>query len=254
MLGNIGDFDPAKDAVPRAELEELDRYMLHRLAEMIEQVAKSYEVYEFHKVYQTVHNFCAVDLSALYLDILKDRLYASAQDAPGRRSAQTVLFEVTSALARLLAPVLAHTAEEVWQELPEKSQFESVHLAPFPEAKREWFDAELAGRWSTLLEVRDKVLLKLEEARQSGVIGKPLESKVKLAVEKKLYSELVRYESILPAIFIVSQVELVEADQEDIQVGPPSGSKCARCWLVLESVGQNTEHPSLCDRCIEAVG
>jgi isoleucyl-tRNA synthetase len=254
MLGNITEFDPTKDAVPYAELEELDRFMLHRLAELTDQVTKAYEVYEFHKVYQAVHNFCAVDLSALYLDILKDRLYASAQAARVRRSAQTVLYELTSALARLLAPILAHTSEEVWQELPEKQQIESVHLARFPEAKSEWRDAALASRWQTLLGVRDRVLLKIEEARQGGVIGKPLESKVKLVVTHNLYNELARYEKILPAVFIVSQVELSQGDQEEIYIEAPRGSKCARCWLILESVGSNSEHPSLCDRCVEAIG
>ena len=159
-----------------SDLLEIDKYALHRLNEIIEQVTASYDAYEFHKVYQTVHNYCAVDLSSLYLDILKDRLYASANDSVQRRSAQTALYEILSALTRMLAPVISHTAEEVWQLIPGADKAESVILAEFPEVHPAWTDNELAGRWSRIFEVRDKVLMALEEARQAGRIGKPLES------------------------------------------------------------------------------
>lgn len=254
MLGNLHDFDPAADTVAYRELEELDRYALHRTGELLEQVTQSYDSYEFHKVYHAVHNFCAVDLSSLYLDILKDRLYASAPGSLPRRSAQTALYGIVSTLTRALAPILVHTAEEVWQHLRREDGPESVHLAQFPEVHPEWIDRELAGKWATLLEVRDRVLLKLEEARQSGRIGKPLESRVRLVMNRELYAKLLPYESVLPSIFIVSQVELAEGECEQIDVEPPRGEKCARCWLVLKSVGEHAEHPSLCDRCAEAIG
>jgi isoleucyl-tRNA synthetase len=253
MLGNLSDFDPERHTVPYPEMEELDRYALYRLEQLVESATRSFEGYEFHKVYHAVHNFCAVDLSALYLDILKDRLYASASDSRLRRSAQTALHDIVSTLSRLMAPILVHTMEEVWRELPDGNKAQSVHLAPFPEARPERLDEQLAARWQTILEVRDRVLLKLEEARQAGVIGKPLESSVALTVEKDLYEALKPYEQALPNVFIVSQVELAEGTEERIEVRPPAGAKCERCWLVLESVGSHPEHPTLCDRCKEAI-
>ncbi|MCE5324648.1 isoleucine--tRNA ligase [bacterium] len=254
MLGNTSDFDPAKDKVDYADMLEIDRYMLHRTAELIAQVSDFYEANEFHKVYHAVHNFCAVDLSSLYLDILKDRLYASAQSSHERRSAQTALYEILSALTRLLAPIISHTAEEAWQEMP-GDKAESVLFSEFPKAHPEWVDEGLASRWVKILEVRDKVLLTLEEARQSGKIGKPLESRVKLNAPDDLYAFLSDYVSDLPSIFIVSQVDLVKENGEEltVEVQPPIGKKCERCWLVLESVGSHSDHPGLCDRCYEAI-
>ncbi|MGC8861366.1 MAG: isoleucine--tRNA ligase [Armatimonadota bacterium] len=253
ILGNISDFDPAAHSLRHEDLEELDRFALHRLQELVRQATRAYESYEFHKVYHLVHEYCAVDLSSFYLDVLKDRLYASAADSRARRSAQTALYDILSTLVRLVAPILVHTAEEVWQEMPRADREESVHLTCFPEVRAELVDELLAGRWSKILEVRDRVLLALERARQTGIIGKPLESRVELAVPKELYDFLKPYENILPAVFIVSQVELSEAETERIEVRPPLGRKCDRCWLVLESVGTHPEHPTLCERCFQAV-
>ena len=254
ILGNVSDFDPASDAVDYAEMEELDKFALHRLNELVGQIERAYDSYEFHKVYHAVYNYCTGDLSSFYLDVLKDRLYTSRADSRERRSAQTALYEIAHALARMLAPILAHTAEEVWQYLPGGKE-ESVHLASFPEARRDRMDDELAGRWTRLLEVRDKVQLALEEARQSGRIGKPMESLVILRAPGKLYGFLKDCADMLPCVFIVSQVELIESDAEELSVEalPPKGEKCDRCWLVLESVGNSTEHPTLCDRCVSAI-
>ena len=254
ILGNISDFDPARDSVAYADLLEIDKYALHRLNEIVGQAAASYDAYEFHKVYHAVHNYCAVDLSSLYLDILKDRLYASANDSPRRRCAQTALYEILSALTRILAPVISHTAEEVWQLMPGTDKAESVILAEFPEVHPAWTDNELAGRWSRIFEVRDKVLMALEEARQAGRIGKPLESRVRLSAPAELYEFLKPYACLLPSVFIVSQVQLEKGgDEIDVEVQPPAGEKCERCWLVLESVGSHAEHPTLCDRCFGAI-
>ena len=191
------------------------------------------------------HNYCAVDLSSLYLDILKDRLYASAQDSRERRSAQTALYEILSALVRMLAPIIAHTAEEAWQQMPGEEKPVSVFLAPFPEARSEWVDSELAQKWTKILEVRDSVMLALEEARQSGAIRKPLESRVKLSVPGELYRFLSPYSKVLPSVFIVSQVELATSDDDDlhVEIEQPLGDKCDRCWLVLESVGSHPRTP-----------
>lgn len=255
MLGNLSDFDPAVDSVDYAEMLEIDRFALSRLSELIDRVRQAYESYEFHKVYHLAHNYCAVDLSSFYLDILKDRLYASARDCTDRRSAQTALCHIASALARVLAPVLVHTTEEVWQLMPGAAAERSVHLSEFPRANEQWNDPELSATWRRIVEVRDLVLLALEEARQSGKIGKPLESRVVLSVPRSLYEFLKPYESTLAQVFIVSQVELVEtqAPEPQVEVQPPAGAKCDRCWLVLESVGSHPEHPRLCDRCFDAV-
>lgn len=259
ILGNISDFDPDADAVPYAEMCELDRFALHRLQEVLTEITAAYESYEFHKVYYGVHCYCSVDLSSFYLDILKDRLYASARQSAERRSAQTALYEILSALVRVTAPILVHTAEEAWQAMPRGSRHaadESVHLAAFPEVRQEWLDADLAQRWARILEVRDRVLAALEEARQSGRIGKPLESKVTIAAPDELYTLLEPYASTLPAVMIVSQVALERSASNEIEVrvDPPEGEKCARCWLVLQSVGRNSDHPQLCERCVTAIG
>ena len=273
ILGNVSDFDPARDAVPYAELEELDRFALHRLHELVGGVTKAYESYEFHRVYYAAHCYCSVDLSSFYLDILKDRLYASAQGSKQRRSAQTALYRILSALVRIVAPILVHTAEEVWQAMPGRlrssgtscpgrtktegaGREESVHLAAFPTVDDDLLDAELAARWARILEVRDRVLAALEQSRQSGKIGKPLESRVTVSADDDLLTLLKQYETVLPAVFIVSQVELGESDVGGliVTVEPPVGKKCARCWLVLESVGRHADHPELCDRCRQVVG
>ncbi|NLN75482.1 MAG: isoleucine--tRNA ligase [Armatimonadetes bacterium] len=253
ILGNLSDFDPDNDAVDYADMPEIDKFALHRLAEFTAEVTKAYEVYEFHKVYHAVHNYCAVDLSGFYLDVLKDRLYASAADSDERRCAQSALYHILSVLTRVVAPVLVHTSEEAWLAMPGESKAESVHLAPFAEADSRWIDSELAGRWGRILEVRDRVLAALEEARQSGAIGKPLESRIIVSAEDELLAFLKGYEGILPSVFIVSQVELRQADELAVEVQAPAGAKCARCWLVLESVGTNEEHPELCSRCAEAI-
>ncbi len=254
ILGNISDFDPAADRVAYSEMEELDRYALLRTAQLLEQVTDAYESYELHRVYHCVYNFCSVDLSSLYLDILKDRLYASAKSSKPRRSAQTALYEIASVLTRVLAPVIIHTAEEVWQLLPGEKTI-SVQLAAFPELNPAWKDDNLAGRWARLLQVRDRVLLALEEARQSGKIGKPLESRVELTASGELYGFLKLYEAVLPSVFIVSQVELREGPGcvPEVKVEPPAGEKCDRCWLVLESVGNHSDQPTICDRCYAAI-
>jgi len=253
ILGNLCDFDPSRDSVPYAEMEEMDRFALHRLADLIDQITGAYESYEFHKVYHAAHAYCAVDLSSLYLDILKDRLYASTAGSQERRSAQTALYEILSALTRMLAPVVAHTSEEVWQKMPGSGKAESVHLAEFPVAGSEWADPALAEKWARLLELREKVYLAIEEARQNGVIGKPLESRVRLTVPPDMAGFLKPYESILPAFLITSQVEISAGEEFGVEVTSPLGSKCERCWLVLESVGTQSEHPTLCTRCAEAV-
>ena len=268
LLGNLSDFDPARDALPYARLDEVDRWALGRLARLIARVRKGYEEYQFHTVFHSLHNFCAVDLSALYLDILKDRLYTSAAADPGRRAAQTACYEILQVLTRLMAPILTFTAEEVWGYLPGVGKAESVHLVLFPEARAEWPNEPLERDWERLLEVRQEVARALESARRQGAIGSSLEARVLiLEAPEDLGPLLKRKEPLLRVLFIVSQVELfgphsprplASYEGEElpgllIEVERARGTKCERCWVWSPRVGEDPEHPALCERCAPVV-
>ncbi|MBI3910840.1 MAG: isoleucine--tRNA ligase [Armatimonadetes bacterium] len=258
LLGNLYDFDPATDAVSDAELPELDRWALHRLALLLERGNVAYETFEFHRLYHAVHTFCAVDLSAFYLDVIKDRLYTSVPDSRARRSAQTVLWRITDHLARLLAPILVFTCEEVWSRFePGPGQrWESIHLAPMPDAHTQWRDDALGERWDTLLSVRDAVNRVLEEAKAAGIVERPLAAVVTLTAPLDLYERLAPYADELATLFIVSQALLRQGpagSELTVEATPAGGRRCDRCWLTLPSVGARSEHPALCERCAEAV-
>jgi isoleucyl-tRNA synthetase len=260
LLNNLYDFDPTTDAIPLEQMEELDRWALSRLAQVVAACHSAYEQYAFHRVYQTVIHFCTVDLSAFYLDVLKDRLYASGKTWPARRSAQTALHQLASTLARVLAPILPHTMEEVWDHLKMEAKPESVHLADYPQAG--CVDEELLKTYTQLLEVREAVLAGLEAAKQSGRITNPLESLVRLRADATYYPTLAARKGSLASLFIVSQVVLEEMEDGEesagtkglqVEVEPAPGKKCARCWLVLPDVGIHADHPLLCTRCVQAV-
>jgi len=264
LMSNLYDFDPAADRVPYDRLPELDRWALVRLGELITRVKTAYDDFEFHAVFHALNNFCSVDLSATYLDILKDRLYTFRKDSPLRRSSQTVMLDALVALAKLMAPILSFTAEEIWRTMPEvlrKSLIaSSVHLTAFPESDPRWTDAGLAGRWEQLLGVRIAVLGELEKQRREKVIGASLEARVELGAGPDMYRLLKEYEHDLPSLLIVSQVAL-----ERVADLPPrpgflvrrvvraEGRKCERCWNYRPAVGQFQDHPTLCDRCVEAI-
>jgi isoleucyl-tRNA synthetase len=266
LLGNLGDFDPARDRQSYARLDEVDRWVLDRLARLIDRVRRAYDGYEFHTVFHSVHNFCAVDLSALYLDIIKDRLYTSLPDDPRRRAAQTVCYDIFSALTRLLAPILTFTCEEAWRHMS-GTHGESVHLERFPEAPREWLDDRLKQDWDRLLEVRREVAKALETARAGKLIGSGLEASVRIANAPEDLPALLRAKGeLLPTAFIVSRVELersasgasVTYESQDIPglvigVDRARGEKCERCWTRSEHVGESREHPTLCERCVPIV-
>ena len=254
LLANLYDFDPSSDRVAYAEMLEIDRWALHRLQMLVRDVTQAYEGYEFHKVYHSVHDFCAADLSAFYLDVLKDRLYTSAPKSLQRRSAQTALWEILSAMVRIMAPILSYTAEEVWRYMPADGREVSVQLAEFPRVNADYVDQELSARWEKLLDVRDEVYRHMEEARTTGVIAKPLEALVALEAASPLYELLLAYQDQLASIFIVSQVRLEKGEAPlQVSVQPAEGKRCARCWLVLPTVGRHAVHPSLCARCAEVV-
>ncbi|HTL61661.1 MAG TPA: isoleucine--tRNA ligase [Nitrospira sp.] len=259
LLSNLYDFDPARHRVPYAQLAELDRWALMRLEDLKGRVRRAYDDFEFHAIYHALNNFCSVDMSAVYLDILKDRLYTFPTDAPARRSSQTALYEIILAMTKLMAPILSFTAEEIWQSLCR--QFgaslkpESIHLAEFPEAETVWQDARLAENWDRLLELRTTVQAALEEQRRNKVIGSSLEAVVEVWADSDTYAFLRPYEHDLAALFIVSGVLLKAAPQTELRVivSKATAKKCERCWNYREAVGADATHPTLCDRCVEAV-
>ncbi len=262
LLGNLNNFNPDGDQVDTSQLLELDRWALSRLARLTQRVRQAYERYEFHTLYHAVHNFCSIDLSAFYLDILKDRLYASAPSSIEYRSARTTLYRIVDTLTRLIAPVLSFTADEIWQRLPGERPV-SVHLASFPEVVTADLDDALEATYERLLKVRNEVSRQLEKARTEKLIGQSLEAKVVLQAPTEYHEVLSRYLPLLPAYFIVSQVELtedaagaVESTQVPglkVNVAAAEGSKCERCWNYATSVGDRAEHPSLCSRCVAAL-
>ncbi len=273
LLGALADFDPDRDRVSYASMDELDRWALLRLGELIARVRKAYDEYQFHVVFHSAHNFCAVDLSALYLDIIKDRLYVSAPGDPGRRAAQTVCFEMLTALARLLAPILTFTADEVWAHIPGSGKPESVHLVLFPDERGEWLDERLATDWERLLEVRAEVSRALEVARQQGRIGKGVDAVVYVpSVPEEEWLPLLeaKGEVLLTTLFNVSGVRLrrrapagagIGYESQDIpgltiEATPAQAlgwKKCERCWTWSPRVGEDAAHPTLCERCVPIV-
>jgi isoleucyl-tRNA synthetase len=266
MLGNLSDFAPSRDRQSYAQLEEVDRWILDRLARLIARVTRAYEDYQFHTVFHAVHNFCAVDLSAQYLDVIKDRLYTSAAADPRRRAAQTVCYDVFTALARLMAPILTFTAEEAWRHAP-GTLAESVHLERFPEAAREWLDDSLKQQWDRLLEVRREVAKALETARAQKLIGSGLEARVRIvSAPEDVPGLLAAKRDLLATLFIVSRVDLeaggarasVVYESQDIPglvigIDRAPGDKCERCWTRTEEVGRDAGHPGLCARCVRVV-
>jgi isoleucyl-tRNA synthetase len=249
-LGNLHEFDPARDAVPEAEMEEIDRWALAELDQVLAEVARAYEAYEFHNVYRALYNFSTVTLSARYFDIIKDRLYTFAPRNKARRSAQTALLRIADALARTLAPILVFTADEIWENLPGRRE-PSVHIAEFPAAGEQSNDGLLA-RWNRLFEVRDDVLRALEEARVAKQIGSSLEAKVTLTAFRETLELLRKYEKDLRYVFIVSQVEIVEGS-ESIKIFRAEGDKCERCWNYSTRVGESERYPTVCERCVAAL-
>ncbi len=264
LLGNLFDFDPAQDAIAWADLPELDRYALHRLAEVSQAVTKAYDGYQFFRFYQEVQQFCTVDLSNFYLDIAKDRLYISAPKSHRRRSCQTVLHQCLEFLVRAIAPVLCHNAEDIWQYLPYPKSHDSVFAAGWFEAPPQWHQPELAVKWQALQRVRDDVNKALELARNDRAIGAPLEAKVVLTCsDPTLKEHLVSLGDRLHYLFITSQAVVAEVlpdsphrvmgEPVQVAVLPAEGNKCVRCWHYSPKVGNNPEHPHLCERCTAAI-
>src|SRR5579871_2065156 len=260
LLGNIHDFSPTADAVHFSQMEPLDQYILARTAELATKFRTAYDEFEFHRAYHALNEFINTDLSALYLDVLKDRLYTFAPNHPARRSAQTALWRIAEAVTRLIAPILSFTADEVWQLLPQLPTRESsVHLALFPAITDliPGATTHLIADWEQLLHVRDTVLVSLEAARQNKLIGKALDAKVRIEANELVHSLLKKYEPSLKELFNVSQVELIHIDHGDNQVHVTTttadGLKCERCWNYTTDVGQDPRFPTVCLRCADAL-
>jgi isoleucyl-tRNA synthetase len=246
-LGNLADFDPEKDSVPVTEMLEIDRWILARGEDLVRRCRVWYDEHAFHKVYRAIYDFATTELSSLYFDVLKDRLYTAATNSKARRSGQTALYRIHYALTRLAAPLLAFTTEEVWSHTKKPGGApDSVHLAllPEPEELASGLSQENLARWERLREVRDAVLKALEEARQAKFIGAPLEARVRLKG-----AGVDDYAADLPALFIVSQVILEPGETLSVAVERADGEKCERCWKYSTKVGQDAKYPTVCDAC-----
>jgi isoleucyl-tRNA synthetase len=264
-LSNLADFDPERDLLPDEELWEMDAWMLRRTGELVRECRAWYESFDFHRVFHAIHDFAVVDLSAFYFDVLKDRLYTFAPRSVGRRSAQTAVFRIASALLRLIAPILTFTSEEVWKHFPRGGgESESIHCARFPMAEglERAASEPAAANWARLSAIRPHVLKALEEARNSKTINSGLEAKVTLSAGGDLAALLNKYAASLPALFIVSQVRLEavsgagnseETSGVSVRVERADGKKCERCWNYSAHVGESAEYPTICERCVAAL-
>ena len=267
LLGNLDNFNPNTDKVAYKELTELDRWALHRLEEVRQKVTNAYENYEFHILYHTIHNFCTVDLSSFYLDVLKDTMYAEKENNVARRSAQTAIYEILTTLVKMVSPVLSFTAEEVWQYMPkEEGMEESVMLADWPQGHADHVDAELSARWATMLDLRSEMTKALEGARRDKAIGHSLDASITVYADGDAYQALTGFGTSLASLLIVSEAQVVEGRDKapanavtvedgalSIVVTPSELEKCERCWIHRDTVGQDGDHPTLCARCAEVV-
>lgn len=260
ILGNTSDFNYATDKVAFADMQELDRWALMRLQLLKEEVTAAYESYDFHVLYHAIHNFCAVEMSSFYMDIIKERLYVNKADDKARRSAQTAMYEILQDLVVMIAPVLSFTAEEVWQfmDKPENAP-ESVQMVAWPEIKEEYMDEALKEKWDNFIELRSEVTRVLEGARRAKTIGNSLDAAVELHAEGEALEILKGVEEHLATLLIVSQAKLVEGvsegkektEREDLSVTvmTAEGEKCERCWNYSSTVGEDHDHATLCARC-----
>lgn len=266
MMGNLADFDPATDLVEPAAMGEMDRLMLHRLQELIARSLVGYQEFNFHSVFHGLHNFCVVDLSGFYLDVIKDRLYTSAPAGPERRAAQTVIYRLLDAMVRLSAPIMSFTAEEAWEFVPgAKALHPSVHMAELPTPDDSLLDPELAQRWQRLLALRGEVNKALDVARKDKLVGNSLQAVLSLNADPETLEFLRQNAAAFAEITMVSELKLLDAAPAGptlvseeapgliLLVEPTEAAKCPRCWMHSKTVGQDAGHPELCARCAAVV-
>ena len=252
MLGNLSDYNPDKP-VAYKDLLEIDKWALTRLNKLIRSCTKAYDEYSFHDAYHAVNQFCVVDMSAIYLDVIKDRLYTFKADSLDRRAAQTTMYEILSALVRILAPMTCFTAEEIWKYMPHKKgeNKESVMLEYYPKANPEYDDEKLAKEWDELIKVKDVVAKELELARADKKIGLSLQAAVVVNAPKESFKFLKSKEALLQDLCIVSDLKVEESKSKEVtaEVSEAEGEKCERCWMISKTVGLNKLHPTICKKC-----
>lgn len=267
ILGNLEGFDPKTDMVAYNDLCELDRWALMKLNDLVAKVIQGYDDYEFHVVLHAIHNFCVVDMSNFYLDVIKDRLYCEEKNGVLRRSAQTAMYEILDALVRMIAPILCFTADEIWQAMPHRDGDDTANIVlnAMPKVNLAWaFAEEASSKWDKLIALRDDVNKALEEARKNKVIGKPLEAWVTVYADDETAALLETVPADeLAALCIVSKLRVIRGNGEGMQgenlpvqiaIERASGDKCERCWMYVDSIGQDSKHPTLCARCAAVVG
>lgn len=257
ILGNISDFD-VNNPVSYEDLQEIDKWALARLNKLIKECTEAYDIYDFHNAYHAINQFCVVDMSSFYLDIIKDRLYTLKKDSVARRAAQTTMYEILSSLVRILAPMTCYTAEEIWKYMPHKKgeNTESVMLDYYPKVNPKYDNEPLEEKWAKLIRIKDEVAKKLEVARANKEIGLSLAAKVILYAEGEEYEFIKDKSELLKEIFIVSAVEIKEGKADTdigikVEVEQAPGEKCERCWMYSETVGEDKENPTICHRCSE---
>ena len=254
ILGNISDFN-VNEPVKYDELEEIDKWALIKLNHLIKDCTKAFDEYDFNKAYQAINTFCVVDMSNFYLDIIKDRLYTSKKESTKRRAAQTAMYNILSGLVRIIAPMTVYTAEEIWKYMPHKNgeNTESIMLEYWPKVNEKYENKELEEKWNKIIAIKEEVSKALEMARAEKVIGHSLNAKVTINADKENYNFLKDKEELLQEVFIVSAVEVKEANELKIDVTPAEGEKCERCWMYSTTVGEDKENPTICHRCSEAL-
>ncbi|MCX7771139.1 MAG: isoleucine--tRNA ligase [Proteobacteria bacterium] len=262
MLGVLGDFDYEKNYVEYKNLSNLDKSILHRLYHLNSKVRKAYASFDFHTIFHLIHNFCITDLSAIYLDILKDRIYVNSQNDIKRRASQTVIFETFRILVNLLSPILAFTTDEAWEHINLKNKKESIHLEEFINPPQEWDNPLINDHFETLLDIRQEVQKALEEARRNKIIGHSLDAYVIVYLNEQLLETISQFFEELREIFIVSQIEIKTSGTGKfkgtvlpitIDIEKAKGEKCERCWVYSITVGQDETHKTICKRCVDVI-
>ena len=260
ILGNTSDFDPDKDMVSYNELQEIDKYALLKLNDLVRKCTESYENYDFHEAYQAINVFCVTDMSSFYLDIIKDRLYTAKANSKERRAAQTTMYIILDSLVRMLAPLTSFTAEEIWKYMnkSKNEKVESVMLTTYPEVNSQYENEELRAKWEKIVKIKEIVSKKLEEARAEKIIGHSLNAKVTLFAEGDLYKFIKENKELLQTVFIISNLEVEENQRSNeeklgVKIEQAEGEKCERCWMYSTTVGEDKENPTICHRCSEAL-
>ena len=254
ILGNLNGFNPDENMVSLDELMPIDKWALAKLNILIDKVKEAYDKYEFHIVYHAIHNFCVVDMSNFYLDVLKDRLYTEKSDSKARRASQTSIYIILNAMTRMIAPILAYTSDEIWKYMPHSSSEKAEHVIynEMPEKVDITIDDDFMAFWDEIHELRNDVKKSLETFIKDKTIKSSLEAKVTLAASGDKLAFLKKAENELATAFIVSEVEIVENSSElEIKIEKAEGEKCERCWVISKTIGENSEHPTLCSRCCE---